>query len=61
MGEMQILQETIEHAFAAENGFPCVSAHQVAHPQRHNHELVEQLFASARMKREVVGQRVAEQ
>src|SRR5882762_627646 len=47
MGEMQVLQEAIENAFAAENGFPGVTAHQVTHPQRNDDELVEQLFASA--------------
>src|SRR6266403_259856 len=61
MREMQVLQEAIEDAFAAENGFPSVTAHQVTHPQRHDDELVEQLFAGAGMKRQVIGQRVAEQ
>ena len=60
MGEMQVFEEAIEHAFAAENGLPSIAAHQVAHPQRHDNQLVEQLFRSTGMKRQVIGQRVAE-
>jgi len=62
MSEMQVLQETIEDAFAAENGFPRVTTHQIAHPQGHDHKLVEQFFPRARMKREgskPVGSRAA--
>jgi len=56
MGEMQVLQEALR-SLRCENGFPGVTAHQVTHPQRNDDELVEQLFASARMKRQVIGQR----
>src|SRR6266853_3104688 len=61
VSEVEVLEKAIENAFAAQNGFPGVAAHQVAHPQRHDDELVEQFFARAGMKRQVIGQRVAEQ
>src|SRR5260370_39300991 len=58
---MQVLYETIEDAFAAKNGFPRITTHEIAHPQRYDDELVEQLLARAPMKREVVSKRVAKQ
>src|SRR5260370_28722591 len=59
--EMQVLQKAIEDAFAAKNGFPRVTPYQIAHPKGNDDKLVEQFFARARMKREVVGQRVTKQ
>src|SRR2546429_8160955 len=35
-GEVQILQEAIQHAVAAKNGFPSIAAHKVADPKRHD-------------------------
>src|ERR1700735_3692499 len=61
VSDVQILQKSIEHTFAAQNGFPSVTADKVAGPQRNNYELVEQIFAFCRVKRKVVGERIAKQ
>jgi len=61
VSEMKILEEAVENAFAAENGFPGVAADEIADPQGHDDELVEEFLAAAGMKREVVGERIAEE
>jgi len=61
VGEMKILEEAVEDAFAAENGFPGVAADEIADPQGNDDKLVEQFLAGAGMKRKVVGERVAEE
>ena len=58
---VHVLKKGIEHAVAAENRLPRVSAHQVAHPQRNDHELVQEVFALSGTKREIVRQRISEQ
>ena len=55
--EMQILEEAVEHAVAAENCFPGVAADQIADPQRHDDELIEQILCARR--REMRGSRRA--
>src|SRR6202034_69968 len=59
--EVPILQEGVEHAVAAENCFPCVAAHQITHPERDDHKLIEEFFANSRVERQVVRQRVAQE
>ena len=59
--DVQILQEAIEDAVAAENGFPGVAANEIADPQRDDDELVEQFFARAGVEGEEIRERVAEQ
>src|SRR3981081_542812 len=39
--EVQILEKAVEHAIAAQDGFPGVTANEVADPQRHDHELIQ--------------------
>jgi hypothetical protein len=60
VSDVRVLKEAVEDAFAAENCFPCVAANEIANPERHDDELIEQFFARARMKREVIGKRIAE-
>src|SRR5579872_1653310 len=59
--EVQVLQERVEHAIAAQDGFPGIGAHQVADPKRNDYELIEQVFARAGMKRKIVSQGITEQ
>ena len=61
VSDVEILEEAVEDAFAAENCFPGVAANEIADPERHDDELIEQFFARAGMKREVVGERIAEE
>ncbi len=58
---MQILQETVEHALAAEDGFPRVAAHEIADPQGNDHKLVEKLLARTGVERDEKGERIAEE
>ena len=55
------MQEAVEHAVAAENGFPGVAANEIADPQRDDDELIEDFFARAGVERKIVGERIAEQ
>src|SRR6185437_43329 len=48
--EVRILQQSIEHTITSQNGFPCVSADQVANPQGDDYQLVKQILASAGVK-----------
>src|SRR5690348_18491355 len=57
---MQILQETVQYAVAAENGFPGVPAHKIADPQRYDDELIEKLLSCAGVKSQVVRKGIAE-
>src|SRR5580700_9369678 len=58
---MEVLEKAVEDSFAAEDCFPGVAADQIADPERHDDELIEQFFARAGMKREVIGERIAEE
>jgi hypothetical protein len=60
VSEMKVLEEAVENAFAAENGFPGVAADEIADPQGDDDELVEQFLAGAGIKGKIVGERVAE-
>ena len=60
-GDMEILQEAVEDAVAAENCFPGVAAHEIADPQRDDDELIEDFLARAGVKGKIVGQRITEQ
>src|SRR5437879_7249862 len=42
--QVEILEEAVQDAVAAENGFPRVAAHEVADPKRNDHQLVEQVL-----------------
>src|SRR5271157_545294 len=55
VSDMRVLEEAVEDSFAAQNCFPGVAADQIADPERDDDELIEQFFACAGMKREVVG------
>ncbi len=41
--------------------FPSVAADEIADPQRHDDQLVEEFLARAGMKREVIRERIAEE
>jgi hypothetical protein len=60
VGDVEILEKTVEHAVAAENGFPGVAAYQIADPERDNHELVEEFLARAGVEGKIVRERIAE-
>ncbi len=60
VSDVGILEEAVEDAFAAENCFPGVAANEIADPERHDDELIEQFLARAGMKREVIGKGIAE-
>ena len=59
--EVQILQKAVEHAVAAENRFPSVTANQIADPERNDDELIEEFFARAGVERQKIGERIAEE
>ena len=60
-GDVEVLKEAVEDAFAAEDGFPGVTANQVADPERDDDELVEEFFAGAGVERNEIRERVAEE
>src|SRR5260370_10323109 len=59
VGEMEVLKKAVQHAVAAENGLPGVTAHQIADPQGHDHKLIEKFLA--RVESQVVREGIAEQ
>src|SRR5580700_8103949 len=61
VSDMEVLEKAVEDAFAAEDCFPSIAADQITDPERDDDQLVQQFFARAGMKREVVGQRVAKE
>jgi hypothetical protein len=61
VSDVQVLEKAVEDSVAAENGFPGVAADEIADPQRHDDQLVEEFLARAGVKREVIGERVAEE
>src|SRR3984957_8021337 len=61
VSDMEVLEKSVENSFATEDCFPSVAADQIADPERNDDELVQQFLARAGMKREVVGERVAEE
>src|SRR5579862_6304325 len=56
LGEMQILQQSVEHAVASQNRLPGISANQIADAQWNDHQLIEKLFPLSRIKRKVIRQ-----
>ena len=50
VGQMQILQKTVENAVATQNRLPGIAADQVADPERHDNQLIKKFFASARVE-----------
>src|SRR6267142_5081440 len=59
--DVQILKKAVEHAIAAEDGFPGVTPNEVAHPQRHDHKLIQEFLARTSVEGEVVRKRIAEE
>src|SRR6267154_4138150 len=59
--EVQILEQAVEHAIAAQDCFPGVTANEVADPQRHDHKLIQEFLARTRVEGEVVRERIAEE
>src|SRR6267142_3489551 len=59
--EVQILEKAVEHAIAAQDGFPSVTANEVADPQRYDHELIQEFLARTSVEGEVVRERIAEE
>src|SRR5438552_3848289 len=60
MSYVKILQQGVQNAVAAENCLPGIGPHQIAHPEGNDHQLIEQVFALARIKRKIVGERISE-
>ena len=44
LGQMQILQQSVEHAVRAKNRLPRIGPHQITDPERNDHQLVEDFF-----------------
>src|ERR1700685_1363050 len=61
VGDVQILQKSVQHAVASENRFLHLIEHHITGPHRKYYELVEQILALRCVERKVVGQRIAEQ
>ena len=59
-GDVEVLEEAVEDAVGAENGFPGVAADEIADPERNDDELIEKIFANARVEGHEVGERIAE-
>src|SRR5882762_9004436 len=59
--DVQILEKAVEHAIAAEDGFPGIATNEVAHPQRHDHKLIQEFLARTGVEGEIVRERVAEE
>src|SRR2546427_12965838 len=60
-GEMNILQQRVKHAIAAENRFPRVGANQIAYPKWDDHQLIEKILFHSCSERKVVRERITEQ
>ena len=45
--DVQVLQKAVQHAVASENGFPGVTADEIADPKRYDNELIEEFFSRA--------------
>jgi hypothetical protein len=60
-GDVKILEKTVENAVGAENGFPGVSANEIADPERNDDELIEELPPGAGFEGHEIGQRIAEE
>ena len=60
MRDVEILQEAVEHAIASKDCFPGVTAHEIASPERDDHELIEKVFSFRCVKREEISERVSE-
>jgi hypothetical protein len=60
VGDVEILEKSVEDTVAAENGFPGVSTNQVADPQRNNDQLIEEFFARASVEGQEIGERITE-
>ena len=58
--DVEVLQEAVEDAIAAENRFPGISADQITDPERNDDELIEKFFARTRVKREEVRERITQ-
>ena len=59
--QMHVLQQRVEDAVAAEDRLPRVRPHQVAHPQRNDDELVEEILFGACIKGKEVCQWITQQ
>ena len=57
----KVLEEAVENAVGAENGFPGVAADEIADPEGNDDELIEKIFAKTRVEGHVVGEGVAEE
>jgi hypothetical protein len=60
VSDVEILKRAVEDAVGAEDSFPCVAADEIADPERDDDELVEKLFAGARVKGKKVSERISE-
>ena len=61
MRDVKILQQAVQDAVAAEDGFPGVAANEIAGPQGNDHELIEQVLSFRRVKRKIVRERISEE
>jgi len=58
--DVEILQEAVQHTVCTKDGFPRVTADEIADPQWDDHELVEKFFARAGVEGEEIRERKAE-
>src|SRR5882762_3987723 len=59
--DVKILEQAVQHSVAAQDCFPGVAANEVADPQRHDHELIQEFLARTSVEGEVVREWVAEE
>src|SRR5207248_597825 len=59
--DVRVLQQSVQYSIAAKYGLPRIGTYQIADPQRNDCELIKQVLAGSRMKRQIVGKRVSQQ
>ncbi len=60
LGDVKVLQEAVEDAVRTQDGFPGVTADEIADPEGNDDELIEKIFANHSVKGHVIGEGVAE-
>ena len=61
LSDVKVLEEAVEDAVRAQDGFPGVTADEIADPEGNDDELIEKIFANAGVKRHVIGEGIAEE
>jgi hypothetical protein len=58
--DVEVLEKAVENTVGAENGFPGITANEIADPQRNDDELIQKLLTATGVEGKIVGERIAE-